>query len=476
MTHSTVRQIQFFGGPGKAPVTCRRLKRTQGLEGGKVLEHDVKFYSQYERKGFVGLIAALRRQCLPKQFSKVLFMSKALRIFVLFACGYFVSYVYRGVNIGFAPFMTRELGLSSADLGLLTSLYFLGFAGAQLPAGVLLDKFGPRRVASLVLLLAAAGAAMFGLAQGVGALMVGRLLIGVGVSVCLGSAFKALALWFPVARLPLLNGLVMAVGGMGGVVVGTPLTWLLGLTDWRMVSFGLAALTVFMSAALWFGAPEKPGSHAQGGLTEALQGVRQVLGSAMFWKVTSLSGMTQGVFYAMQSLWMAPFMRDVEGMGEAQAASLVSVVGLAMMAGSVGFGAAARSLERRGLSVFAFSGVGMVLFVVVQVLLMLRTPIPPMWLWAAYGIFGGTGILSYAVLAEHFHGTLIGRVNTSLTLVVFVLIFLCQVGVGAVLGAYTAHSAQAHFSAWTALVVLQVLGAVWYFWPQRQRVREVAAA
>ncbi|WP_087691610.1 nitrate/nitrite transporter [Pandoraea sp. PE-S2R-1] len=403
-------------------------------------------------------------------------MSKALRIFVLFACGYFVSYVYRGVNIGFAPFMTRELGLSSADLGLLTSLYFLGFAGAQLPAGVLLDKFGPRRVASIVLLLAAAGAALFGLAQGLGALMVGRLLIGVGVSVCLGSAFKALAQWFPVARLPLLNGLVMAVGGLGGVVVGTPLNWLLGMTDWRVVSFGLAGLTVFMSVALWFGAPEKSGAHAQGGLSEALQGVRQVLGSAMFWKVTSLSGITQGVFYAMQSLWMAPFMRDFEGLSAAQAASLVSVVGLAMMAGSVVFGAAARSLERRGVSVFAFSGVGMVIFVAVQLLLMLGAPIPPVWLWTAYGIFGGTGILSYAVLAEYFHGTLIGRVNTSLTLVIFVLIFLCQVGIGAVLGAYPAHSPNAHFTAWAALIVLQVLGAVWYFWPQRQRVGNAAAA
>ncbi|MBN9115096.1 MAG: MFS transporter, partial [Pandoraea sp.] len=195
-----------------------------------------------------------------------------------------------------------------------------------------------------------------------------------------------------------------------------------------------------------------------------------------FWKVTSLSGITQGVFYAMQSLWMAPFMRDVEGLSASQAASLVSVVGLAMMAGSVVFGAAARSLERRGVSVFAFSGAGMVLFVVVQSLLLMRAPIPPVWLWAAYGIFGGTGILSYAVLAEHFHGTLIGRVNTSLTLVIFLLIFLCQVGVGAVLGTYAAHSAQAHFSAWTGLIALQALGAVWYFWPQRQGAGKVAAA
>lgn len=403
-------------------------------------------------------------------------MFNPLRIFVLFACGYFVSYVYRGVNIGFAPYMTHELGLSAADLGLLSSLYFLGFAGAQLPAGVLLDRFGPRRVASLVLLLAAGGAALFGLAHGVGLLMIGRLLIGVGVSVCLGSAFKALAQWFPVARLPLLNGLVMAVGGLGGVMVGTPLNWLLGMADWRTISFGLAAMTVVVSFALWFGAPEKPGSHAKGGLAEAMHGVRQVLGSGIFWKVASLSSITQGVFYAMQSLWMAPFMRDVEGLSTAQAASLVSIVGLAMMAGSVAFGAMARSLERRGVSMYAFSGIGMVLFVVVQVMLMAGVPLPPAWLWGAYGVFGGTGILSYAVLAEAFHGTLIGRVNTSMNLVIFTLIFLCQVGVGAVLGRYAAHDPAGHMTAWTVLVALQVLGAVWYFWPKRAQVGRAAAA
>ncbi len=128
------------------------------------------------------------------------------RVFALFAIGYFVSYVFRGVNLGFAPLITRELGLSAADLGLLTSLYFLGFACAQIPAGVLLDRYGPRRVSAALLLVAAAGAWVFGAAHDIGAMMLGRLLIGVGVSVCLGGAFKALAQHFPVARVARLNG------------------------------------------------------------------------------------------------------------------------------------------------------------------------------------------------------------------------------------------------------------------------------
>lgn len=166
------------------------------------------------------------------------------RVLAIFSLGFFVSYVYRGVNFGFAPYLSRELGLSAGDLGLLTSCYFLGFACAQLPAGLLLDRFGPRRTEAALLLVAAAGTLLFALGEGMAALAAGRMLIGVGVSVCLGAAIQALSMWFPLSRMPLLNGLVMAIGGLGAVVVGTPLDWLLSLVDWRTVCMGLGGVTL----------------------------------------------------------------------------------------------------------------------------------------------------------------------------------------------------------------------------------------
>ncbi|MBR8224507.1 MFS transporter [Burkholderia ambifaria] len=393
------------------------------------------------------------------------------RVLALFAIGYFVSYVFRGVNLGFAPFVTHELGLSAADLGLLTSLYFLGFAGAQIPAGVLLDHFGPRRVTAGMLLFAAAGAAVFGVAHDLGTMMIGRLLIGVGVSVCLGAAFKALAQHFPVGRLPLLNGLVMAVGGLGGVAVGSPLTWLLGFASWRAICGGLAVLTIIVAAAIGFGAPEAERPRHQGGLVSQFKGTWHILSSRAFWKISSFSVVTQGVFYAMQSLWVGPYLRDVAGFDAQRAAQLVSVLGFAMMAGCVGFGAAARVLERRGVSVQAFCGVGMALFIATQAAIIAHVPLPPAVLWAAYGMFGGVGILTYAVLARHFPAHLIGRANTTLTLVIFVLIFAFQIGIGAVLSHWPAldghYPAAAHFTAWSALLALQLASAVWYAWPER---------
>jgi predicted MFS family arabinose efflux permease len=302
-------------------------------------------------------------------------------------------------------------------------------------------------------------------------MMVGRLLIGVGVSVCLGAAFKALAQHFPAPRLPLVNGLTMAVGGLGGVMVGSPLTWVLTFTTWRIVCVGLGVMTVVVAVVLWTMAPDTKEAPRQTTLAGQFVGTLDILRSAAFWKLASFPVVTQGVFYSMQSLWVGTWLRDVAGLPPGAAAAFVSVLGFAMMAGCVGFGAAARSLERRGVSLYAFCGFGGALFVVTQLLIMLNAPLPAGLLWAAYGFFGGTGILSYALLPRYFAAHMIGRANTTMNLVIFMLIFGFQVGVGAVLSHWPAvaghYPASAHLTAWTILLVLQVAGAIWYLLPSR---------
>ncbi len=401
------------------------------------------------------------------------------RVLAIFSLGFFVSYVYRGVNFGFAPHLSRELGLSASDLGLLTSCYFLGFACAQLPAGLLLDRFGPRRTEAALLLVAAAGTLLFALGEGMATLAAGRMLIGVGVSVCLGAAIQALSMWFPLSRMPLLNGLVMAIGGLGAVVVGTPLDWLLSLVDWRAVCMGLGGVTLAMALLLWFGAPEAAPPGPRESLGAQWRGTVAILRSAPFWRVVPLTLLNQGVFLAVQSLWVGAFLRDVGGVGPAQAARLVSLIGFAMMGGCVVTGWAARHLERLGVSLYAFAGAGMTMFIVVQALLMAGAPLPAWLLWSGYGVFGSTGILTYAVLARQFDGAMIGRATTALTLTVFLAIFVCQLGIGMVLDLWPAvqgrYPVRAHLAAWAVLVGLQGLAAIWY-WMGARRHRGAAAA
>jgi MFS family permease len=306
------------------------------------------------------------------------------------------------------------------------------------------------------------------------------LLIGVGVSVCLAGAFKALAQHFPVARLPLLNGLVMAAGGLGGAVVGTPLNWLLTFTAWRTVCMGLAAFTLLSAAAIWTGAPAAAASSKHETVGSQFRAMAGIFRQRLFWKTALFASLSQAVFYTMQSLWVGAFLRDVSRLSPGAAASLVSVLAFAMMAGCVGFGSFARMLERRGLSVRGFCGLGMVLFVVVQVLIMAQVPLPASMLWSAYGFFGGTGILAYAVMTETFPANLVGRVNTSLNLVLFIMVFGFQVGVGAVLSLWAPvaghYPVVAHLCAWGVLVVLQLLSAAWYFMPARARTAPASSA
>ena len=111
-----------------------------------------------------------------------------LRVLLPFVFGYFLSYLFRVVNAVAGPALADEIGLDAGDLGLLTSIYFLTFAAFQLPLGVLLDRYGPRLVEAVLLVFAAAGAGLFAIAGDLTSLMVGRGLIGLGVSACLMAA------------------------------------------------------------------------------------------------------------------------------------------------------------------------------------------------------------------------------------------------------------------------------------------------
>jgi hypothetical protein len=89
----------------------------------------------------------------PRQVAKdpVEKRSLILRVFLPFVFGYYIAYLFRTINAVMAAPLATELGLGADDLGLLTSVYFVTFAAAQIPIGILLDRYGPRRVQSMLL-------------------------------------------------------------------------------------------------------------------------------------------------------------------------------------------------------------------------------------------------------------------------------------------------------------------------------------
>lgn len=398
-------------------------------------------------------------------------MQNATRVFLFFSFGYFVSYLYRGINIGFAPFLTSEIGLSAGDLGMLTSLYFLGFALAQIPAGAALDTWGPRRVNAALLLLAAVGAVVFGLSEHLSGLMVGRLLIGVGVSVCLGAAFQAMAYTFATHRLPMVNGGLVAIGGLGGAVVGTPLALTLNVISWQVASYLVAVITVVVAGLLYFGMKDVgPGwveKKNRPGLGEQFLGTWALAKTPVFWQIVLFPSTASGVFYGVQSLWMKPYLLDVKALPLSTVDGLVSMLGFAAVLGSVISGVLARRIEKMGVSLYHLVGLFMSFFMLVQLLILLDAPVPHVALWASYGFLGGTNILIYAVLVETFPRHMLGRVGTTFNMLVFFLIFFFQNVIGWIVELWEpvsagVYPAVAHMTAWYVLLGLQVITAVWF--------------
>ena len=180
-----------------------------------------------------------------------------------FAAGFHLSYLFRTINALIARQLTAELGLGAADLGLLTSAYFLMFGAAQIPCGILLDRHGPRLIQSALLLISGVGAIVFALADSMFWLVIGRGLIGLGVALALMAGLKAIVLWFPADRLALVNGWLMMLGALGAVTATAPAELLIDRVGWRGLFVILAALSGIAALLVLILVPEPRKPNAQ---------------------------------------------------------------------------------------------------------------------------------------------------------------------------------------------------------------------
>jgi MFS family permease len=397
-----------------------------------------------------------------------------LRLFLPFGFGYLLSYLFRTVNAVIAPDLVRDLGLDPSNLGLLTASYFLAFAALQLPVGLLLDRYGPRRVEAGLLLVAAIGALLFSRAEGLGGLLAGRALIGAGVAACLMAAFKAFSLWFPAERLALANGVQMISGGIGALSATRPVEFALQLTDWRGVFLVVSGLTLLAALLIFLLVPEKPGHPSGESLGRQIAAIGQVYGSREFWCIAPWAFTAQAAYLSLLGLWSGPWLRDVGHFDRSDVATVLMGVAIAMTVGYLLFGTLADWLGRRGVTTQSVASCGMLLFMLVQLLIVLAPGLAPAGLWLLFGLFGTSCILPYAVVAKIFPAQLIGRANTALNLLVFLAAFSGQWLVGAVIGLWPESASGGYDPAgyqvgFGLLLGGQFLAVIWFCWLGRHR-------
>ena len=420
--------------------------------------------------------AAAPRRCVPtwrgavRRVTRDLLEGQSLimRVFLPFVAGYYLSFLFRSINALIAGQLSSELDLRADDLSLLTSVYFLTFAAAQIPIGVLLDRYGPRRIQSAFLVVAAAGAALFGASDNFLVLIAGRALIGLGVAAALSTGLKALILWFPKDRLTLLNGLMVMLAALGAVTATLPAELLLIYVSWRGLFELLAAVTAGCAVMIYLVVPEAA-SAAPISSGAVAAGLRAVYTDRRFWRLAPLSATCIGTAWALQGLWAAQWLTDVAGVDRAALVQHLFAMAVALSLGALLLGVTADRLRRRGIGPQVLLGLVATVFITAQLALILRWPLPSYILWAVVAAVGAATVLSYAILAEYFPKEIAGRANAALNVFHIGGAFVLQYTTGVVLQHWTPQAGHypeiAYQIAFAVNVALQIVAWVWFALP-----------
>ena len=360
----------------------------------------------------------------------------ALKVLTPFALGYFLTYLLRAVNAVVAPDLVGELGLDAAELGLLTAAYLGAFAIFQLPLGVLLDRYGPRRVQAALVAVAGAGCVLFAIGSNGLTLTVARAMIGMGFAGGLMSGFKAVVLWVPEPRRALANAFVMSFGALGLLTATAPTELAVQAIGWRMVFLALAAITFGVALIILTVVPERESARS----TETLvQQVRQLLGiyrDKAFLVLAPLLAATAGTHIAIQTLWAGPWFRDVAGLDRIGVANHLFVTGAAFLVGILSSGAIADWFVRRGANELSVMAGFLALFLLSQVGIVLEVTDWNLLFWIPFGMSGQVAVLAYPWLSARFGAALSGRANTAMNLLLFLAAFAIQYAIGAIIALY----------------------------------------
>ncbi len=374
----------------------------------------------------------------------------AIRVFLSFASGYFLSYAFRSVNAVIAPALLDEIRLTNADLGLLSSAYFISFACMQLPLGIWLDKYGSRRTESALLLFAAAGAAIFACSSSLPGLWIGRALIGAGVSACLMAPIKAYRQWFAPERQSQLASWMLVAGTSGALAATVPVNAALPLIGWRGVFRIMSVMILASAAAIFFLLKKMETAHPPSAPHAASTGgYAQVFGSPFFHRMALLGTVNHGSFVALQTLWAGPWMITVLGMDKAHTARILFMFNLSLLlAYLVMSWWAPRHVARhgqvaaRGVPVMRVIAVGLSGAILAQAG-MLMTSASWSWVfWIMMAVCITVATLVQTEVSLSFPVALTGRANTAYNLLLFVGAFVVQWGVGLLIDLFKSHGAS----------------------------------
>jgi predicted MFS family arabinose efflux permease len=393
----------------------------------------------------------------------------ALRIFLCFAFAYFMSYAFRTINVVIAPDLVRDLQISNADLGLLSSAYFIGFGMTQIPLGLALDRFGPRITEFWVMSLTVIGAIIFALAENFTTLVMARALIGMGVSACLMAAFSGFRAWYAPEQQGQLASAMLVFGTAGALASTWPVHMVTPYIGWRGVFIVLAGLSFLAMLILYFGLPVRKRNGLEKSKTSeanlSWKSYKPILTNPFFWRILPLGTFCYGGFIAIQTLWFGPWLIEVMNYPPSQAAQIVFGFNTVLMLAYLFNAWILPKIARKGIDTMRY----MTWMVGASMLMQAgsyfwQTPFVWIW-WYLFAITCASFVLAQSIIVLYFPKHYSGRVSTTYNLTLFIGAFIVQWGIGHLLDLGIAlgwDKTSAYDLALAVFLAIQIAGFIWF--------------
>ena len=371
---------------------------------------------------------------------------------------YMVSQFLRNSVGVIAPNLAAELNLSAADIGLLSSAFFIAFAAVQLPLGLALDRFGPRTVLLVCAGITVAGAILFAVAASAAGLIAARVLMGIGCSSSLMAPLALYAKRFPPERFATLVGLQLGLGTIGTLFATAPLAHAAADIGWRATFVVVGAVTLLggllVAIVVRDDAPAGAKAARRETFRESLAGLVAVLRTPSVGRLFLMHWTGYATFALLAGLWGAPYLTDVYGYDLKGRGELLLLPVIAQIVGSVLWGPMDRVLGSYKLPVLVGAGLTIAtLFILAFAGTLAFIPLAG-WL-VAFGFFSAYTPVMMAHGKSLFPPHLVGRGITLLNMGTMAGVFFSQAVTGLVIDLFPAAQGRYPLDAYRAVFALQ---------------------
>jgi MFS family permease len=400
-------------------------------------------------------------------------------LWTLLAGGFLFVNFHRTATAVLADSLARTFDATGSQLGLLHASFFYIYAPLQLPAGLVVDRYGPRWVGATGLAVLTGGAIWFARSDTLLAAFLARAVVGFGGSVLYIATLRFCANWFRPDEYATMTGYTVAAAGAGGILATTPLALAIDRVGWRLAILATGVITGVVAVAIATAVRDRPAratvgvddaDHVPATPADIVANTRAVLAEVETWLMGLLLFLILGVNFTVLGLWGVPFVADTYGVSVAQASTYVLVGNVGFVLGSPAFGALSDRTGWRTELVVATA----VVFALSYGVLMLVPPLPVVGVALFCALLANGGVALVFTVGKERHapavaGTITGVINS----LGYVGAAVLPTVMGAVLDAYwtgemingarvyTVTGYRIAFGIATGAAVLAVVAAFW---------------